>query len=75
MPLDLGSIGNWLKILEQLQNGGTRGVAVLNTFRSALAEQGFAADTAALDVVIANATRREALARREAAGEASDSDA
>lgn len=68
MAMDIGAIGNLLKIFDQLDKGGQRGIAVFNTFRQALIDNGFAADTAALDAVIEDATRREALARQQAEG-------
>jgi hypothetical protein len=62
----LNAIGQFLTILDRLQQAGDRGQAAWNGIKGVLEAHGIEADTEALDAVITNATRREAMARREA---------
>lgn len=58
----------WLALFDQIQKAGERAQGVFDVITKAAVDNGIQADNDALDAVITNATRREALARREASG-------
>lgn len=60
---DIATITRWISLLENLRAAGK---PAIDAVRDALAAHGIEADNALLDGVIADATRREALAEREA---------
>lgn len=61
---NLGALIQWLTIGEQVFD---KGATVWADIQKVLAAHGIAADTAALDAVIADAARRKALAEQDAA--------
>lgn len=65
MRFSVDGIIKWIGVLQQIQ---AKGKPAIDAVRAALAAHGIEADNALLDGVIADDARREALARRDAAG-------
>ena len=63
--MDLQAALQWLGVLQQVVNAGG---SVYAQIKGVLAANGIEADTAALDVVIADAERRRAQAEQDAKG-------
>ena len=62
----LQEVLKWLALAQQIKAAGE---GPWNQIKAVLAANGIEADTAALDVVIADADRRKALAEADAKGE------
>lgn len=61
------SFSQWMALLTQIHQAGQRGFELLGKIKAMASEAGFDVNLE-MDKVIANATRREALARKEASG-------
>ena len=66
--MDVQAILQWIGVLQRIQASGGTAYAEI---KGVLAAHGIEADTAALDAVIADASRRKAIAQREATGDVS----
>lgn len=65
MKIDIEAVIKWVGVLQRLRAAGQ---PALDAVRQALAAHGIEADNALLDAVIADDIRREAIARKDAAG-------